>query len=120
MYAKLDPQRAELHFHAGSSYGLWQKSFKQSSCYLRQFREHTNKRTKDLKTSSVFPTEASKERHTDKMGCCFLEGLVLPTQECHCCVKTQQMSRTRPGLFPRRCTGPAKQPEMRETPEESL
>lgn len=85
MYAKLDPQRAELHFHAGSSYGLWQKSFKQSSCYLRQFREHTNKRTKDIKTSSVFPTEASKERHTDKMGCCFLEGLVLPTQECHCC-----------------------------------
>lgn len=77
IYAKLDPQRASFPCRKF----LWPlaQSFKQSSCYLRQFREHTNKRTKDLKTLSVFPTEFSKERHTDEMCCSFLEGLVLPS-----------------------------------------
>lgn len=65
VHVKLDPQRAELHLLAEGSYGLWHKALSSAKafCYLGQYREHPKKRTKDLKTLSIFPTKASVERH---------------------------------------------------------
>lgn len=63
VHVKPDPQRAELHFFAESSYGLGHKAASSFSATWGNAGSTLKKRKEYLKTLSVHPTEANTERH---------------------------------------------------------